>query len=131
MFNLDQAIGEWRRQMIAGGIKSSAVLDELESHLREDIEQRIRSGTPAPQAFEEATRQIGNADALKLEFAKVTRTGPRLSYNFQRAACVAVALFVVLVETWTLFEYEMTPAVRLLGLATVGRRPCISVCCPA
>ena len=119
MFNLEKSIAEWRRQMIAGGIKSPHVLDELESHLREDVEQRVRSGVPAHRAFEEAVHQIGNADALKLEFAKVTPPGPRLSFNFQRTACIATALFVVLVETWMLFENEATRAERLLGLAMV------------
>lgn len=119
MFNLDQAITDWRRQMIASGIKSSEVLDELESHLREDVERRMRSGTPAQQAFEEAVQQVGNAGALQQEFAKVARPAPRLSYNFQRAACIGMALFIVLVETWTLFAYEMTWAKRFLGLALV------------
>jgi len=37
MFDLDQAISEWRRQMAAGGIKLPDALDELESHLREEV----------------------------------------------------------------------------------------------
>ncbi|MDB6122598.1 MAG: clpC [Pedosphaera sp.] len=70
MFNLEQAISEWRKQMSAGGIKTSEVLDELESHLRDDIEQQIRSGTTAQPAFEAAIQRIGQAHALKTEFAK-------------------------------------------------------------
>jgi hypothetical protein len=37
MFNLDSAIIEWRRKIISAGIKSPDLLDELESHLREDV----------------------------------------------------------------------------------------------
>jgi hypothetical protein len=44
MFNLGAAITNWRRQMAACGIKSPGVLDELESRLREDMEQRRRPG---------------------------------------------------------------------------------------
>jgi hypothetical protein len=51
MFNLDHAISEWRRQMFAGGVKDSAVLDELESHLREDVERQTRSGVDAQKAL--------------------------------------------------------------------------------
>ena len=40
MFNLDQSIAAWRQQMVAGGIKSPRVLDELESHLRDDVEEQ-------------------------------------------------------------------------------------------
>ena len=65
MFNLDKAIAEWRRQMAAGGIKTPEVLDELESHLRDDVEQQMRSGVTAQQAFEAAVQRIGQASALK------------------------------------------------------------------
>ena len=70
MFKLDQAISEWRRQMTAGGVKNSAVLDELESHLREDVERQTRSGVEAQKAFEAAVKKIGPASALRNEFKK-------------------------------------------------------------
>jgi hypothetical protein len=74
MFNLDQAIAAWRQQMSAGGVKTRAILDELESHLRDDIEQQIRSGIAAQSAFENAVQRIGQPYALKTEFAKVGAT---------------------------------------------------------
>ena len=39
MFDLEQAIAEWRKQMLAAGIKAPVPLDELESHLREEVEE--------------------------------------------------------------------------------------------
>ena len=48
MFNLDQSITEWRRQMVAGGIQSPRVLDELESHLRDDAEEQERADRTEP-----------------------------------------------------------------------------------
>jgi hypothetical protein len=71
MFNLENSIIEWRRQMIAAGVKDTNVLDELESHLREDVESRMAAGAGAEQAFEAAVQQIGRARALQHEFAKV------------------------------------------------------------
>jgi hypothetical protein len=71
MFNLDQAISEWRRQMLATGVKALDILDELESHLREAIDEQIQAGSNPEQAFEIAVRRIGNPDALRSEFAKV------------------------------------------------------------
>jgi len=71
MFNLDQAISEWRRQMLATGVKAFDILDELESHLRENIDEQILAGSNPQQAFEIAVRRIGNPDALRVEFAKV------------------------------------------------------------
>ena len=41
MFNLEKAIADWRRQMTKGGIRAGEVLDELESHLREDIDAQL------------------------------------------------------------------------------------------
>src|SRR4051794_1870523 len=75
MFNLDQAIADWRRHMAAAGLHTPDVLNELESHLRDDLEQRIWSGLNPQQAFEAAAQQIGQADALKSEFKKAAGTG--------------------------------------------------------
>jgi hypothetical protein len=74
MFSLDRAIAEWRRLMVAGGIKSPEVLDELEGHLRDDVEQMVRSGSREEEAFEAAVQRIGHVKALKLEFVKAGDT---------------------------------------------------------
>jgi hypothetical protein len=72
MFDLDAAVGEWRRQLSAGGIGSSDVLDELEGHLREEIHAQERMGVSPGQAFEAAVQSMGHAGVLKTEFAKVS-----------------------------------------------------------
>jgi hypothetical protein len=74
MFNLDHAIAKWRQQMLAAGIKTPVPLEELESHLRDEIEQQVQSGLSAQQAFETATQKIGQASVLKSEFTKVGGT---------------------------------------------------------
>lgn len=119
MFNLDLAIARWRRQMTAGGIQFTVLLDELESHLREDVEQQMASGAQAEESFREAVQRIGPADKLQEEYAKAG--GPPLtsSQRILRRCCLAAAFFVVLIETWTLFEFEMTLAERVLGLVFV------------
>jgi hypothetical protein len=65
MFNLNQAISEWRKKMAEGGIKTSAILDELESHLREDVERKAQAGTDAETAFIDAMKKIGSPGELK------------------------------------------------------------------
>ena len=74
MFNLNEEIAEWRRQMLAAGIKTPVPLNELESHLRDDVEQQMRSGLSAQQAFEAAVQGIGQAAVLECEFDKVGGT---------------------------------------------------------
>jgi hypothetical protein len=70
MPELEPQIAAWRRAMLATRIKSS-VLEELESHLREDIEHMMESGSDAQQAFEIATRRMGSPAQLRNEFQKV------------------------------------------------------------
>jgi len=74
MFNLEQAISEWRQQMLAAGIKTPVPLEELESHLREEIGRQIQSGLPGQKAFEISVQRIGQPKMLKTEFKKVERT---------------------------------------------------------
>jgi len=73
MFDLDRAISGCREQLDSDGIRSPEVLDELESHLRDDIEQQMRSEMSEAQAFQNAIRDVGQPSLLKSEFAK---TGP-------------------------------------------------------
>jgi hypothetical protein len=70
MFDLEKSIADWRLQMLAAGIKTPVPLEELEIHLREEIEQQIQLGLKGQNAFEIATRQIGSASTLKKEFKK-------------------------------------------------------------
>ena len=70
MFDLEQSITDWRNQMLAAGIKTPVPLEELEIHLREEIEQQMRSATEAQPVLEAAIQKIGRTDVLKNEFQK-------------------------------------------------------------
>ena len=70
MFDLEKSISSWRQQMLAVGIQSPVPLEELEIHLREEIERQMRSGTEAQPAIEAAIQKMGRIDALKHEFQK-------------------------------------------------------------
>jgi hypothetical protein len=71
MFNLEQAIADWRQQMLAAGIKAPVPLEELEIHLREEIEQQMKTGFSEQHAFEISISQLGQAKSLKTEFGKI------------------------------------------------------------
>jgi hypothetical protein len=73
MFNLERTISEWRRQMLAAGIQSPEPLEELEIHLREEIEQLTKSGLNEAEAFQAAVEIIGPARLLQKEFKKVAK----------------------------------------------------------
>lgn len=87
MFNLEQSIAEWRRQMLAAGIKTPVPLEELESHLRDEIEQHVKSGLPGQRAFEISVPHIGPPELLKNEFKKCER--PLMKQNLKIGMGVA------------------------------------------
>jgi hypothetical protein len=74
MFNLDEAISHWRREMAGAGIPGSRLLDELESHLRDDIDALVSAGMPEAQAFRLAVSRLGEADSVSAEFRKLSNT---------------------------------------------------------
>jgi hypothetical protein len=90
MFNLDLEIENWRRQLIASGIKTPVPIDELESHLREDIERRLRSGAAVADAFALATKQLGCAESLTGEFDKIDMAESR---QMKRTLVILAAFF--------------------------------------
>jgi hypothetical protein len=71
MFDLEKSIVEWRKQMLAAGIKTPVPLEELEIHLREEIEQQVKLGLNEENAFSLVVRQFGKGDNLKQEFSKI------------------------------------------------------------
>ena len=74
MFDLEQSIADWRRQMLAAGIKTPVPLEELENHLREDVEEQMRSGVTAQQAFETDRPANRPGRNVATEFALVGET---------------------------------------------------------
>ena len=57
--------------MLVAGIKSPVPLEELEIHLREEIEQQMKSGLSEQAAFHSSAQKIGQGKVLKNEFNKV------------------------------------------------------------
>ena len=93
-FNLEQAIADWRQQMLVAGISAPAPLEELEIHLREDIAQQMQSGLSAQPAFGIAVEKIGPTSELNREFKKIG--APMKITKIIKLAgviCVAIALF--------------------------------------
>jgi Cytochrome C assembly protein len=71
MFDLEPSITEWRRQMLAAGLKTGRRLDELESHLREEISALKSAGASEPVAFEQAVARLGSPHSVYTEFNKI------------------------------------------------------------
>jgi hypothetical protein len=97
MFDLKTQIEEWRRTVAAHLGDRPDVLDELETHLRDDIERRVRAGAPPEEAWEQARVQLGEPRVLSAEFAKVAGRA-WLPARIAAIAVIATALVVAALE---------------------------------
>ena len=70
MHNLDELILEWRKAAATPNV-SAETLDELETHLREKVDQLVRSGMTVPDAFERAVVELGAMSKVSSEFRKL------------------------------------------------------------
>lgn len=104
--------------MAAGGIKTPAVLDELESHLREEIERQTRAGANEERAFAAAAQKIGPANALKAEFRKNGSTC--LHEKLMIGAAVLVIAFGVFLMSVTITFCYDSWGERSIGFAALG-----------
>lgn len=120
MFNLETAIAKWRQQMRAAGIKTPVPLEELESHLREDIERQMSIGINAGTAFKTAAQRMGQSDLLKAEFSKVTGIK---GVQWGKVVGVICCLAALPLPAWAVPRFltvpELTTSERLLGSAAV------------
>jgi hypothetical protein len=120
MFNLEAAIAEWRRQLLAAGIKTPVPMEELECHLREDMERQAKSGLDAQAAFEVAVLRIGPANLLKSEFKKIELLAAVRKEKGMRIFCVIFPVFYFVICFYSLLKTEMSWAQRILGLTAVA-----------
>jgi hypothetical protein len=96
MFNLEQSIAEWQKQMLAAGLKTAVPLGELENHLREDIAQQMKSGLGEQEAFNSAVQNIGKPQMVQTEFAKVEQTQKTRDQKMMQILLVIVSILMPL-----------------------------------
>jgi hypothetical protein len=120
MFDVKQSIAEWRRRMLAAGIKAPVPLEELESHLRDEIERRTKSGQGEEEAFNSAVQEIGPASMVQTEFEKVELIEEdRKLKEGQFWSGAILGLFQLIVIGAILFNSAMTFGQRMSGLAAI------------
>ena len=71
MRDLEKQITEWRRKVAKTVGHRENVLDELEAHLREEIERSVSAGSAPEDAFQSACDKIGVPTAVGSEFQKL------------------------------------------------------------
>jgi hypothetical protein len=113
---LDQEIGRWRGHVERHRSISARDVDEMEAHLRDQVQDLVAVGLDDDEAFLVAVKRIGNLDAVSQEFAQehterlwkqlvtsedaVRRPGPDLwvAIGLAVAAAIAVRLLIGLLS---------------------------------
>lgn len=70
MFDVEKAIEEWQKILRKNEALEDGYIAELESHLREEIDNLIRKGASGEEAFKAAVRNIGQAEIIGGEYYK-------------------------------------------------------------
>jgi len=71
MFDLNKQIKIWRSGLAQQQTLEKSDIDELENHLREEIERLAASELSEQEAFIVAAHRLGRSDSLSEEFAKI------------------------------------------------------------
>ena len=72
MFEIDEQVKRWRIRLKKNPIYASSDVDELESHLREEIAQLQSKELAAEEAFIVAAHRLGDSKCLDEEYAKIS-----------------------------------------------------------
>ena len=117
-FELDARIAAWRTEAARRGLGDAAVLDELESHLWEEIDVLMTQGFSAREAFLHACVKLGHEDLLAEEYRKATYwTAPERAWYDHLIWSLLMLRNYFKVATRTLYRQKMTSLINGIGLA--------------
>jgi hypothetical protein len=76
MFDLEQAILQWRQALGSALGGRTETVEELEDHLRQEVQRFLGLGQTPERAWEAALQRLGTPQQLAAEFAKLPRARP-------------------------------------------------------
>ncbi len=71
MFQLDNAIENWKSGLLSNQNLTDSNVDELQGHLRDEIDNLMLAGLNEEEAFMVSSHRMGDQQAVGAEFAKV------------------------------------------------------------
>ena len=95
MFQLDNAIENWRNGLLQNQSMQDSDIDELESHLRDEVDSLMLGGFSDEEAFMVSAHRMGDHQAVGQEFAKVN---PSLAWR-RRAFWMFFGILVSMLVT--------------------------------
>ncbi|MDV3427671.1 MAG: permease prefix domain 1-containing protein [Bacillota bacterium] len=124
MFQLEMSLENWRRKLADSNSFTKADIDELESHLLDEIDTLKKNTLTEEEAFYVACSRIGSVDLLSSEFSKINfnviwlkkflwlLSGYILIYFFQRLINI-LSVFASL----TVFRFTALSSYKMAGLS--------------
>jgi len=95
MFDLNEEILKWRRNLSESDPLDEPAVNELESHLREEIDSLASLNLSEEESFWLACRRLGGAGDLSSEFAKINRSAVLRGRLFWMAAGVLAYMLAI------------------------------------
>src|SRR5688500_9697725 len=120
MFDVEKEIADWRSHMVQEGIERPEILDELESHLRSEIDRHLAAGWDPQRAFKTAVQQMGDARTIKSEFESAGDCQPPELQKLLWVACIGFAALVSVVSSYVFLTSESGWAKTVFGLGAVS-----------
>lgn len=110
--------------MLATGIETPVPLEELEIHLRDEIERQMKVGLNPQDAFISAVQKLGPAHTVQNEFMKVDKTRSALKGQLMEIGLTLATILVPLLFGGIVLKrasfIDMTAAEKLSSLAALA-----------
>ena len=118
MFDLSTAVNQWRNDLASGKVCKNQDLDELETHLRDQMEALSGSGLSEEEAFWVATHRLGDTGSLKREYAKINASAIWKHRIFWMATGV-LGIYLLKNFSWVLSSLSLC-TISLIGIKGLG-----------
>jgi ABC-type transport system involved in cytochrome c biogenesis permease subunit len=119
MANLDARIAVWRLALEAE-IGDAERVAELEEHLRDALQERLRAGETPEQVLEQVLAQLGSPRALAAEFAKVAAPVPWLPARLVLTAGGLVAALLIGMATLSFARSRGGDPLLMVHIVTIA-----------
>ncbi|MEZ4701995.1 MAG: ABC transporter permease [Rhodothermales bacterium] len=128
MFDLEKAIAAWRHPYTFAKAFSARDIDEMERHLRDQVEELVQAGASPESAFRQAVAEMGPLDAATREYGKVwwRKVRHRGAVSHEARAMYAMARNDVRLAYRNLWRDRVPSAINILGLS-IALGCCITV----
>lgn len=79
MFNMELSIKIWKKSLRKNRTLEDGYIEELEQHLRDEIERNVNTGISEDEAFDIAVQNVGEVETINFEYFKTDTAANKMS----------------------------------------------------